>query len=160
MRYFTIGRLRDSRGHIRAYKIYNTDTEKMGLYEKEEIARYMKAGIKVNGFHKRNDGYVSESAGRYKTSILDDVDSNGNPKVENGTRVIINKHGFLEEDTLYLTINSKGEKEWLTHNETVQLYDENKIVGALRGNGGALCLHKQCKEEYRGEIQKIPQINS
>lgn len=154
MRIFIIGRIvNKSSRRLVAYKLYDADSGKCELYERNRVFDMVRNGVAVAGLRirgnkqKLNDKIIiEETTGGYNTRSLDNLDGFGNPLEQTGKEILLNIKGF-EEAATYRVVNSMGQERWINLDEFIEKAKDNKIVGVQQING-KISWSKCCTEQY------------
>ena len=149
MRLFIVGRVHEG-NRIIAYKIYDADSKKTGLYTKENIYSRVQQGISVVGLFVKSDGLVTSLHGSFNVSKTDLLNGKGLPIKENGRYTLIAVSGFLES-TEYKMVNSRGFQRRVKLDEFKALVEKDLVNGAIKSDKtkNNLLLYKMCNvREY------------
>lgn len=149
---FIIGTFRNSHG-ITALKVYDSTTQKMGLYPKNTVMSKVKSGkIQVAGIDLRpalGDKYGIEheeyrlTKDLYNVWLLDQVDGLGKPITNNHTLVPIAAIGFGTTMKVKF-VDSEGISDIKNYSDTMELINAKRTTG-LRKRKDMILTHSMCE---------------
>lgn len=129
MRPFIIGRLFNDANKLVAYKLYDANAKKTGIYTKEKVRGQVKRGILVVGLTVTDNNEISNVYGSFNISKTDRLNGKGYPIEPSDRYIMVAYSGFLEE-TEYRLVNSNGFEKIVNLAEFEALVAEDKINGA------------------------------
>ncbi len=145
MSMYIIGRIFDEGGMVLAFKIYDANSKKIGIYEKGAVYEQVKRGVLVVGLYKGSDGMVSGIHGSFNVSKTDKLNGAGRPIEETGRYILIAISGYLE-NSQYKLVNSRGYEKTIGLEEFKSMVEADKINGAIKSERttSGLVLYKHC----------------
>lgn len=152
-RLFIIGRLKDERGHIEAYKVYLDNTKEISIVSKNRLFELAKksnpnelviVGLRRKGEKLDKNGLptIIENVYLYPTGELDIVDGFGEPVEAKGKKIVVDVEGY-QRAAKYRLIDSMGNEEKVGYKQFKELLEANKIVGAKLHNE-VIRVYKHC----------------
>lgn len=145
--YFIIGLYKEDK-RILALKVYDTVTHETGLYHKNQVLDACKklniqvAGIVDKVYGSKTIKVLSHTL--YNTSLLDIVDSMGNPIDNNHVQIPICTDGFKESMKVTL-VDSNGKLEVVSYTELLDLLKKQKVTGVKKNK--YLVFNKWCAQQ-------------
>lgn len=130
MRLFIIGRLYVG-DKLVAYKVYDSNAKKTGIYTKEAVRAQVRRGIRVVGLTVTGTGKVSGVHSSFNITKTDKLNGKGHPIEPSNRYILVAYSGFLEE-TEHRLVNSNGFERLVNSVEFEALVEEDKINGAIK----------------------------
>ncbi len=154
MRLFIIGRLFEGKKVV-AYKIYNANEKKAGIYSRDNVYMEVKKGIHVTGLRLNTNGTISGLFSSFNVAKTDKVNGKGEPINDKGNYILIGIDGFLEA-TEYRLVNSRGDEKIVLQEEFETMVDGGKINGAARSTRikDKIVIYRDCGHREYSSMNK------